>query len=119
MRYIAILGIEVKIIRIFIYLLLGTIFALLNLYFIDFGTSLIRFDMMERFNQGNVLSLGDKIVSVVFDIALWPLVIWRNSFVYNLWLCVLFSEAFIGVWLVRTRFRIVEVIKEVIRGISV
>lgn len=75
--------------------------------------------MMERFNQGNVLSLGDKIVSVVFDIALWPLVLWRNSFVYNLWLCVLFSEAFIGVWLVRTRFRIVEVIKEVIRGISV
>ena len=68
MQHFLIASYKFKIIRILIYLLLGVIFSLLNLSFIDLGTSLTRLDMMEHFNQGDVLSLGDKIISVVFDV---------------------------------------------------
>ena len=111
MQYLVIADYKFKLIRIFIYLLLGTIFALLNLSFIDLGTSLTRLDMMKHFNQGDVLPLGDKIISVVFDVVAWPIILLRNLFVHFTYLFVLLFEVMVGVWLVKSKFKEMEGIR--------
>ena len=120
MQHLVIASYKFKIKRILIYLLLGVIFSLLNLHFIDLGTSKIKLDMMEQFHQKEeVLSIEDNITYAALDALAWPIILLRNLFVHFNYLFVLVFEVGVGVWLVRTRFEIVEVIKEVIRRDSV
>jgi hypothetical protein len=67
--------------KITIYLLLGLNFAILNLNYLNFGSLLSKTDYYS-YNSLLVITSLDKISFFILDIIAWPLILFRNIFLY-------------------------------------
>jgi hypothetical protein len=98
--------------RILIYLMIGVIFAFLNLNFINFGSALYYPEISTNhhyFSHHSTPSLENDITYVVGDVVAWPLVLFQNLLYFYTPYLVLITYIFL-IFSIFNKFRVFEMV---------